>query len=33
MAELGGVMPDIASYQIEDSDMDVQLEAAKDAVH
>ena len=33
MADLGGVTPDIASYQIEDSDMDVQLEAAKDAVH
>mgnify|MGYP002515926939 FL=1 len=33
MTELGGVTPDIASYQIEDSDMDVQLEAAKDAVH
>lgn len=32
MAELGGVIPDISSYQIEDSDMDVQLEAAKDAV-
>ena len=32
MTELGGVVPDIASYQIEDSDMDVQLEAAKDVV-
>ena len=32
MGDLGGVMPDIASYQIEDSDLDVQLEAAKDAV-
>lgn len=32
MADLGGVTPNIASYQIEDSDMDVQLEAAKDAV-
>ena len=29
--EIGGVVPDIASYQIEDSEMDVQLEAAKDA--
>ena len=33
MTDLGGVTPNIASYQIEDSDMDVQLEAAKDAVH
>ena len=32
MADLGGVMPDIASYQIDDSDMDIQLEAAKDAL-
>ena len=32
MSDLGGVTPDIASYQIEDSEMDVQLEAAKDAV-
>lgn len=32
MADLGGVMPNIPSYQIEDSDMDVQLEAAKDVV-
>ena len=30
MADLGGVAPDIVSYQIEDSDMDVQLEAALD---
>ena len=30
MADLGGVAPDIISYQIEDSDMDVQLEAALD---
>ena len=33
MTDLGGVTPDIASYQIEDSDLDVQLEAAKDALH
>ena len=33
MTDLGGVTPDIASYQIEDSDLDVQLEAAKDAMH
>ncbi len=32
MADLGGVMPDIASYQIDDSEMDIQLEAAKDAL-
>lgn len=32
MSELGGVMPDVPSYQIEDSDLDVQLEAAKDVV-
>ena len=32
MADLGGVSPDIVSYQISDSDMDVQLEAALDAV-
>ena len=30
MADLGGVSPDVVSYQIEDSDMDVQLEAALD---
>ena len=30
MADLGGVVPDKVSYQIEDSDMDVQLEAALD---
>jgi carboxyl-terminal processing protease len=30
MADLGGVSPDKVSYQIEDSDMDVQLEAALD---
>ncbi len=30
MAELGGVTPDVASYMIEDSSLDVQLEAAKD---
>ena len=33
MTDLGGVTPDIASYQIEDSELDVQLEAAKDAMH
>ena len=33
MTDLGGDTPDIASYQIEDSDLDVQLEAAKDALH
>ena len=32
MSDLGGVSPDIVSYQISDSDMDVQLEAALDAV-
>ncbi len=32
MADLGGVSPDIISYQIADSDMDVQLEAALDVV-
>lgn len=32
MTDLGGVSPDIVSYQIEDSDMDVQLEAALDTV-
>ena len=32
MTDLGGVSPDIVSYQIADSDMDVQLEAAKDVV-
>ena len=32
MTDLGGVMPNVPSYQIEDSDMDVQLEAAKDVV-
>ena len=30
MSDLGGVSPDVVSYQIEDSDMDVQLEAALD---
>ena len=30
MNELGGVGPNVSSFQIEDSDMDVQLEAAKD---
>ena len=29
--ELGGVKPNITSYDIEDSTLDVQLEAAKDA--
>ena len=32
MSELNGVMPDVSSYMIEDSDMDVQLEAAKDVL-
>ncbi len=32
MADLGGVSPDVVSYQIADSDMDVQLEAALDSV-
>ena len=32
MADLGGVSPDVISYQIEDSDMDVQLEAALDVL-
>jgi Periplasmic protease len=32
MADLGGVSPDVVSYQIEDSDMDVQLEAALDVL-
>ena len=32
MADLGGVMPNVPSYQIDDSDMDVQLEAAKDVL-
>ena len=32
MTELGGVKPDVPSYQIEDSSMDVQLEAAKDVL-
>ena len=32
MSELGGVMPDVPSYMIEDSSMDVQLEAAKDVL-
>ena len=32
MADLGGVSPDIVSYQISDSEMDVQLEAALDIV-
>ena len=32
MADLGGVSPDVVSYQIADSDMDVQLEAALDTV-
>ena len=32
MADLGGVSPDIVSYQIADSEMDVQLEAALDIV-
>ena len=32
MADLGGVVPDKVSYQIEDSDMDVQLEAALDVL-
>ena len=32
MTDLGGVMPNVPSYQIEDSDMDVQLEAAKDVL-
>ena len=32
MADLGGVAPDVVSYQIADSDMDVQLEAALDTV-
>ena len=31
LAEIGGVVPDVFSSQIEDSDMDVQLEAAIDA--
>lgn len=31
MEQIGGVTPNVVSYQIEDSDMDVQLEAAKDA--
>ena len=30
MSDLGGVSPDIVSYQIADSEMDVQLEAALD---
>ena len=29
--QLGGVKPNITSYDIEDSTLDVQLEAAKDA--
>ena len=32
MEELGGVTPDVPSYLIKDSDMDVQLEAAKDVL-
>jgi carboxyl-terminal processing protease len=32
MSDLGGVSPDIVSYQIADSEMDVQLEAALDEV-
>jgi len=32
MTDLGGVSPDIVSYQIPDSEMDVQLEAALDTV-
>ena len=32
MSDLGGVTPDVVSYQIEDSDMDVQLEAALDVL-
>lgn len=32
MEELGGVTPDVSSYMIKDSDMDVQLEAAKDVL-
>lgn len=32
MTDLGGVAPDIVSYQISDSDMDVQLEAALDTI-
>ena len=32
MADLGGVAPNVVSYQIEDSDMDVQLEAALDVL-
>ncbi len=32
MTDLGGISPDIVSYQISDSDMDVQLEAALDTI-
>lgn len=32
MEELNGVKPDVGSYMIEDSSMDVQLEAAKDVL-
>ncbi len=32
MADLGGVTPNVPSYMISDSDMDVQLEAAKDVL-